>query len=384
VWTFDPQRIASSTSAGAGWWWDPLSFLIHPRTGRLDPARAGRLAAQFAVSTTPAGARADAYFDTAKTDLLAALLLAAAVSRAPVTAVWSWLCDPDDATPVQALTEAGYDRHAEALHAAAHLPDRQRDGVYGSARTVVGFLLEEATTAWIVPDPTRPAFDPHAFARSSDTLYLLSREGSGGAAPLVAALTVAVTDALEQHATARPGGRLDVPFLAVLDEAANICRIRDLDGLYSHYGSRGICLVTVLQSWAQGAAAWGDSGMEKLWSAANVRLFAGGVDDDVFLRRLSNLIGEHVEVQHSRTATREGTTRTRTPVRRPTLTAADLRELPSGRVVAFVSNTPAFLVRTRPWWDGPHAPAVRTALDTASSRALGEVPVAAASVAVSR
>jgi hypothetical protein len=368
VWVFDPQRITGPAPKSGLWWWDPLTFLVDPQTGVVDPARAGQLAGQFVASAAPASAKADAYFDTAKTDLLTSLLLAAAVGGHPVTRVWSWLCDPTDATPVRALAEAGHVAHAEALHALAHLPDRQRDGVYGSARAVAGFLLDPATTAWITPPPpgqARERFDPHTFATSSATLYLLSREG-GPATALVAALTVAVTDALEQRAARCPAGRLPVPFVAVLDEAANICRIRDLDSLYSHYGSRGICLVTILQNWAQGAVAWGPSGMEKLWSAANVRLYAGGVDDAAFLRRLSDLIGEHRRTQVTRTRTRDGSTRTRTLVRETTLTTSDLRELPPGRAVAFASGTPAFLLATRPWWDGPHADAVRAALADAT------------------
>lgn len=362
VWVFDPQHITGRSSAT--WWWDPLTFLSDPHTHVVDPARAGQLAAQFVTSAAPAAARVDAYFDTAKSDLLTGLLLAAACADRRVTVVWSWLCDPTDPTPVRALTDAGHIAHAEALHALAHLPDRQRDGVYGSARAVVGFLLDPATTAWINPPPQteqRERFDPHAFAASTDTLYLLSREG-GPATALVAALTVAVTDALEQRAAGCPAGRLPVPFVAVLDEAANICRIRDLDSLYSHYGSRGICLVTILQNWAQGAVAWSPAGMEKLWSAANVRLYAGGVDDVAFLRRLSDLIGEHRRVQHTRTSTRDGANRTRTLVRETTLTTSDLRELPTGRAVAFVSGTPAFLLAPRPWWTGPHAAAIRTAI----------------------
>ena len=42
----------------------------------------------------------------------------------------------------------------------------------------------------------------------------------------------------------------------VLDEAANVCRWRDLPNLYSHYGSRGIILMTILQSWSQGVEVW--------------------------------------------------------------------------------------------------------------------------------
>jgi type IV secretory pathway TraG/TraD family ATPase VirD4 len=231
----------------------------------------------------------------------------------------------------------------------------------------MGSLLDPAVTAWITPTGDVPrdgiVFDPAWFARSTDTLYLLSREGIDGAGALVAALVLAVTDALVSHATNSPAGRLPVPFVGVLDEAANICRLRDLDSLYSHYGSRGICLVTVLQSWAQGADVWGPSGMEKLWSAANIGIYGGGVDDHQFCRRLSELIGTHNHAQQTRTSTRDGVSRTRSHIERTTLTAAELRELPPGRAVCFASGTPAFLLAPRPWWNGPHADAIRTALD---------------------
>jgi type IV secretory pathway TraG/TraD family ATPase VirD4 len=362
VWVFDPQQVAAEP---ATWWWDPITYVAGPNGP--DPARALKLAAQFTASTTPNGARVDGYFDTEKTNLIALLLLAAATGRQPLPVVWEWLCDPDDTTPAATLAEAGFDRHARALHALSSLPDKQRDGVYGSARAVMGFLLDPAVNAWITPtgdtSKQRLAFGPNGFARSTDTLYLLSREGIDGAGALVAALVLAVTDALVSHATTSPAGRLPVPFVGVLDEAANICRLRDLDSLYSHYGSRGICLVTVLQSWAQGADVWGPSGMEKLWSAANVRVYGGGVDDHQFCRRLSELIGTHNHAQQTRTSTRDGTTRTRSHIERTTLTAAELRELPPGRAVCFASGTPAFLLAPRPWWTGPHATAIRTALD---------------------
>jgi hypothetical protein len=32
----------------------------------------------------------------------------------------------------------------------------------------------------------------------------------------------------------------------VPDEAANVCRWRELPNLYSHYGSRGVALMTIL------------------------------------------------------------------------------------------------------------------------------------------
>jgi type IV secretory pathway TraG/TraD family ATPase VirD4 len=88
-------------------------------------------------------------------------------------------------------------------------------------------------------------------ATSRQTLYLLSKDGAGAAAPLVAALTDRVLREATQAAE-RAGGRLDPPLVVVLDEAANVCRIADLPDLYSHLGSRGIIPITILQSYKQG------------------------------------------------------------------------------------------------------------------------------------
>src|SRR4051794_2816594 len=76
---------------------------------------------------------------------------------------------------------------------------------------------------------------------------------------------------------------------------ANVCRWRDLPDLYSHYSSRGIVLVSYAQSWAQLAQAFGEHGAEELWSSSNVRVYAGGVSDTKFLRRLSELVGDYDE-----------------------------------------------------------------------------------------
>ena len=92
--------------------------------------------------------------------------------------------------------------------------------------------------------------------RGPATLHLLSKEGAGTAAPVVAALVDRLLEVAELTAQAA-GGRLDPPVVAVLDEAANICPIPTLPQLYSHYGSRGIQVITMLQSYQQGVGVWG-------------------------------------------------------------------------------------------------------------------------------
>ena len=81
--------------------------------------------------------------------------------------------------------------------------------------------------------------------------------------------------------------------VCVLDEAANVCRWANLPDLYSHYGSRGIVVSTFLQSWSQGVDVWGESGMKKLFSTANVVTYGGNVKEEGFLKMLSELIGKY-------------------------------------------------------------------------------------------
>jgi type IV secretory pathway TraG/TraD family ATPase VirD4 len=381
VWVFDAQGV---TRTPASWYWDPLSY-IAPRDSSGRPrrlpsgevwaseTRAERLAAQLITSARPVGAKVDAYFDTEAENLIGLMLLAAACTEQPMTVVYTWLsmASPEENDAADLLRANGFLLQAQAMKALAGLPDKQREGVYGTARSLLTWLRNRDVAPWITPGPAvdgtvRQAFDPVAFASSTDTLYPLSKEGVGSVGPLVAALTMAGLDALEDQAAATPTGRLTVPFVGVLDEAANICRIRGLDAYYSHFGSRGIVLLTILQSWAQGAEAWGTHGMEKLWSSANARIYGGGVDDPAFLRRLSDLIGETSLVRRSATVSKGGRSVSRTVQRETILTPAELRELPQGRAVLFASGTPAILTHPVPWWEGPHATTIHASLAQAA------------------
>ena len=176
------------------------------------------------------------------------------------------------------------------------------------------------------------------------------------------ALTVAICEAAEERAKVSPGGRLPTPLVVVLDEAANVCRWRELPNLYSHYGSRGICMMAILQSWSQGVEVWGRDGMRKLWSAANVKMYGGGVSEVEFLSELSQLIGDFDLNTTSVSHGRGGRSTNRAVRRERVLDVADLQAMPKGRAVVFASGAPAALVRTLPWMAGPHAAAVRASI----------------------
>jgi type IV secretory pathway TraG/TraD family ATPase VirD4 len=363
VWAFDPQGLVGEPPR---WWWNPLSYI----TGAIWSQRvdkATRLAAVWANYSQPAGARRDAYFDPKGEQLCSFLLLAAAEAGEPVTAAWKWAADPGDIRPADILRAAGHDLPAAGVEGVLNLPDRQRAGVYGTVEKTLNFLVSPAIAAWVTPDPRkpgRPEFSPAEFIAGTGTLYLLSQQGLGTAGQLTTALTVATIEAGEERANHSRGGRLPVPAVCVLDEAANTCRWQDLPDLYSHYGSKGIVLMTFLQSWAQGVEVWGESGMTKLWSAANLRVYGGGEANPRFLGDLSQLIGDYdlsttsVSVQRGGLRSRSVTTSDR-PER--ILDVADLAAMPLGRAIVFGGGRP-FLIETEPWQNGPYAASIRASI----------------------
>ncbi|MFC5382137.1 type IV secretory system conjugative DNA transfer family protein [Aquipuribacter nitratireducens] len=365
VWVFDPQGVAEEEPS---WWWNPLTYVT-------DEVKASILADLFATAARDPGARTDAYFDAAARELLAGLLLAAAVARRPLTQVYLWLTDPTDDEPVALLREAGYPLPASSVSGVVNAPDKQRAGVYGTAQQQASFMTNRQAMAWVTDSPagggvatpdlggalnrrSRRQFSTEDFVRTTGTLYSLSREGRGSAGPLVAALTVAVTEAAEQLAIGSAGGRLPVPLVAVLDEAANVCRWRELPNLYSHYGSRGIVMMTILQSWSQGVEVWGRDGMRKLWSAANVKVYGGGVSEVEFLSELSQLIGDYDVRSVSTSTGRSGRSTSRSVRRERVLDVSDLGSLPRGRALLLASGVAPTLIKTAPWMTGPHAKAV--------------------------
>ena len=356
VWAFDPQAIALEEPT---WWWNPLSYVT-------DEVKAARLAEHFASGSRDPGAKTDAYFDPAGQDLLAGLLLAAALDHRPITDVYTWLTRPTDETAVDILREHDFALTADQVAGVVSAPEKQRGGIFGTAMQMASCLTNRQVARWVTPqgaaDP-RKQFSPEDFVRADGgTLYSLSKEGRGTAGPLVTALTVAVVEAAEELASRSAGGRLRTPLLGVLDEAANVCRWRALPDLYSHYGSRGIVLMTILQSWSQGVEVWGESGMRKLWSASNVKVYGGGVDEDAFLEHLSKVIGDYDRLSSSTSYGRGHRTVSQQLHRERILDVADLAAMPKGRAVVLSSGSRPTLIRTVPWMTGPHADAVTASI----------------------
>ncbi len=281
----------------------------------------------------------------------------------------TWLTDPptEDAA-AGILMDHGFVQTANAVQGVINLHDKQRGGIYGTALQMASCLTNRQVSRWVTPQgpvDNRPQFDPAKFVRSKGTLYSLSKEGKGTAGPLVTALTVATVEAAEELAVHSRGGRLETPMIGVLDEAANVCRWRELPNLYSHYGSRGIVLMTILQSWSQGVEVWGGrEGMRKLWSASNIKVYGGGVAEAEFLNEVSQLVGEYRYSNMTKNRSRQGVSYNYDNDRKErTLDVSDLSSFPPAAAPSCSPPAPpAALLETVPWMGGKHDAEIRASI----------------------
>jgi len=347
VWVHDVQGIIGEERS---WWWNPLSFVIDMET-------AEKLADVFVSSATDAGAKQDAYFESDGKRLLSHLFFAAAVGQRPITDVFMWAQDPEDFTARDLLKDHGFLPLSQALEQIQKLTPKQRDGVYGTMRPWVNVLSYEKVIPWIRHNGSQRAeFNHRKLATSTDTLYLVSKEGGGSARAITAALVMAVMTEAEKTAALQPGGRLQRPMMAVLDEAANVVRWRELPDVYSHYGSRGIIVSTFFQSYSQGAEAYGEKGMNKLWGAANIRVAGSGLSDDKFLPFLSQLVGERDVLKRSSSSrSKSGRSVSSSMQREKIMEVSDLAALPRGRAILTSSGMPAGLIDLQHYSSKPYS-----------------------------
>lgn len=336
TWILDTQGVAQ---AERDMWWDMIA-----QAETLEGAE--RLASHFITPIT--SDQADPFWSQAAGDLLVGFFRAAWWEGGTVRDVMKWLSDPKEKAPMRVLYQ-NEPVLAEQVDSSVSIAEETQSGIFQNARTAVSALRDEKVLAWVMPDKHRPKFDPEHFATSKDTLYLLSKKG-GPASAVVAALADAVFTA-GAEAGERNGGRLPEPMRAVLDEAANICRIADLPDLYSHLGSRGITPFTILQSYRQGVKAWGEVGMDALWGAATKKIIGVGLDDAKFASDISSLVGAHYVDRGSYTKSRDGHSRSVSEQREQVLDPAEIRAMKKGTALLMSTGMPVAQIALRPWYE---------------------------------
>jgi type IV secretion system protein VirD4 len=339
------------------------------RTWVFDPTGAGRLddrsrwspvtqaatwsgaqrVAQALVGAAPSqGGLSDAAFwYSAAAKLLAPLLLAAARGGRSMGEVVRWT-NLQEAEEVRLLLElAGEPAALDALVAGLSRDERIRSSIYTTLETVLAPYEDPVVAA----SADGSDIDPSVLLEGAHTLYLC---GPAHEQARVQGVFTALVDAVVHAAVIRADrlGPLDPPLLVVLDEAANIAPLPDLDRLASTGAGMGIQLVTVCQDLSQLAARYGPDRARSIANNHRAKVALSGIADVGTLDTLSGLAGEQaIREQTFTTDLREGRRSTSSAITYRRLAPTDgLRRIPPGRGVLIYGHLPPARLTLRPWY----------------------------------
>ena len=264
AWLFDPSGAVSPG------WLTPLRW--SPVTGCEHWQVAVFRAHALATTAHPARGLMGAEHWTERAEaLLAPLLHAAALGGWTMAQVLRWVQRRDVSEGVMETEE------------------RERSGIFSTAANILAaYRLPSALEA-----AAQPNFDPDAFVRSSDTVYICAPASEQEQlAPLVVAFLETVRRATYARGTAWP------PVLFVLDEVANIAPLPNLPALVSEGGGQGLVTLACLQDLSQARARWGEAA-EGFLTLFGAKLLLPGIADLRTLQLVSALAGERYEATQS-------------------------------------------------------------------------------------
>jgi type IV secretion system protein VirD4 len=353
-WVFDPTCTSGLRPLGS---WSPLSACA-------DWSAAQRVAG-WLVDGTPArtGMADAAFWYSAAAKQLAPLLLAAERGGMTMAEVVRWTNSGDFDEPGRLLQLSGDDPAAVALAACEARDPRILSSVATTLETVLAPFEDPVVTA----STAATDINLTRLLEEGGTLYLCgpSHEQHRVQGLFAALVSTVMATAIER--AHRSAAALDPPLLVVLDEAANIAPLRDLDTLASTGAGLGLQLVTICQDLAQLTTRYGAERARTIANNHRAKLLLSGVSDLSTLDLLSGLAGEAAVREDTVTHDlRDGRRSRSSAVAYRRLAPTDeLRRIPPGEGVLVYGHLPPVRVQLRPWfqdrrlrtrvWSGPDA-----------------------------
>jgi len=338
VWVFDP----TAATAYPGHRWSP----VHACGTWADAQRMAHWLTS-AARDGDGGLQGEAHWASLARMMLAPLLYAAASAGLGIADVVSWVKTRNEPEVLDLLEATGQREAFEAAASAFAAEPRRKDSVYGTVETILEVFADPDVAA-----ATRSAeITAHGLLDgTARTLYLCATaDEQARLRPLFVALINTVIAAARAREQAS-GGPLDPPLLMVLDEAANVAPLRDLDELASTARGLGIQLVTIWQDLAQLRARYRDRAHTVL-NNHKATVILSGSKDPATLEHVSRLVGDARMTRESTTTDAEGRTSTTEGADYRRL-APDhaLRLMPPGQGLLIYGTLPPTRIQVRPWF----------------------------------
>jgi type IV secretion system protein VirD4 len=336
---FDPLGMAGDLARGAAW--SPLAA-----AGTWAGAR--RVAAGLcSVARAGTGVLEDGAFWYATAEkLLAPLLFAAAASGGTMADVVRWVDTAERDEVFVLLDETGSPDAWRAAVASFSREERQLSSVYTTTETVLAAFADPV----VVASTSHSEIEPGALLDGgSGSLFVVApAHDQDRLATVFVTLVREVLERAFAQATIR-GGPLRPGLLVVLDEAANVAPLGNLDTLASIAASHGIQLVTVFQDLAQIEARYGTRA-QTVMNNHRAKLVLSGIADSATLEQLSGLIGDATTPARSVTRERWNRSTTESFERRRLAPADWLRRISPGEAVLIYGHLAPCRLSLRPWF----------------------------------
>jgi type IV secretion system protein VirD4 len=339
AWVFDPTGSSGIQPLAR---WSPLSYC---GTWSDSQRTAGWL-----VDATPArsGMADAAFWYAAAAKQLAPLLLAAERAGLGMGEVAAWTDVGEFDVPLQLLELSGETDAGRALAACSGREERIRSSVSTTLETVLSPFEDPAVALATSESDWRIS----ELLEGAGTLYLCGPSHEQQRVQSLFAALVSAVIAEAVRASNRARRPLDPPLLLVLDEAANIAPVRDLDTLASTGAGLGIQLVTVCQDLSQLVSRYGQERSRTIANNHRAKVLLSGVGDLATLDLVSGLVGEEATRQDTVTVdmTDGRSSRSSATVFRRLAPTDALRRLPQGEGLLVYGNLAPVRFKLRPWY----------------------------------
>jgi type IV secretion system protein VirD4 len=288
----------------------------------------------------------DFWFATAA-KLLAPLLFAAATSKRTIGDVVRWLDTQEEDEIHAALRRAGCDQAMDAMNATWNRDERQRSSIYTTAET----LLEAYGDPGVLAHSRKAEISAAQLLNGrANTLYLsASVREQRRLRPVFVTLIQEIVEEAYARASVT-GAPLRPGLLLVLDEAANIAPLPDLDVLAATGAGQGVQLLTIFQDLAQAQDRWGRERADTIVNNHRAKIIGAGVSDARTLETVGRLLGDQQVPQESSTAGDGRASTTRSTSWRALAPPNVLRESEVGSAVLIYGTLPPARIRLRPWF----------------------------------
>jgi type IV secretion system protein VirD4 len=253
------------------------------------------------------------------------------------------VADDDDAAACRAALEVleSVWRAEERLRSSLQATVAGAIDAYGDREVLACSREVEITADWLLS--------------GSNTLYLCApADEQERLAPLFVALIGEIRAEVYRRAAAS-GRAVDPALLLVLDEAANVAPVPDLDVLASTGAGQGLQLVTVVQDLAQVHRRW-RAAAETVVNNHTAKVLGAGIACPRTLEYFGRLLGDQ-ELRQVSTSTQDGgyghRSRTESSTWRALAPANVLRESEAGTGLLVYRNLPPARLELRPWFWEP-------------------------------